>query len=147
MLHCISALYHYRNTADWTRWRHKITAQTQRGPAPRSCIGPRAQVLHWSPHLLGPALHPGKFWFCTAVEDLKKGQKWNWMPSYIFDSIQPRFLHCKHRRFDSLQCVTGLRYPIAQCRHIIQAFLRRAFLLVGNIVTRAVLAKDPFLLR
>jgi len=49
VLHCISALYHYRNTADWTRWRHKITAQTQRGPAPRSCIGPRAQVLHWAP--------------------------------------------------------------------------------------------------
>jgi len=24
--------------------------------APKSYIGPRAQVLHWAPHLLGPAL-------------------------------------------------------------------------------------------
>jgi len=39
VLYCISALYHDRNTFDWTRWLHKITAQ--RGPAPRSCIGPR----------------------------------------------------------------------------------------------------------
>ena len=23
-----------------------------------SCIGPRAQVLHWAPHLLWPALDP-----------------------------------------------------------------------------------------
>jgi len=38
VLYCISALYHDRNTVDWTRWRHKITAQ--RGPAPRSCIEP-----------------------------------------------------------------------------------------------------------
>jgi len=29
-----------------------------------SCIGPRAQVLHWAPHLLGPALFPG----CTACK-------------------------------------------------------------------------------
>jgi len=27
------------STVDWTWWRHKTTAQ--RGPAPRSCIGPR----------------------------------------------------------------------------------------------------------
>jgi len=39
VLHYISALYHDRNTVDWRRWRHKITAQ--RGPAPRSCIRPR----------------------------------------------------------------------------------------------------------
>ena len=39
MLYCISALYHDHNTVDWTQWRHKITAQ--RGPALRSCIGPR----------------------------------------------------------------------------------------------------------
>jgi len=26
-------------TVDWTRWRHKTTAE--KGPAPRSCIGPR----------------------------------------------------------------------------------------------------------
>jgi len=26
------------------------------GTAPRSCIGPRAQVLHWAPHLPGLAL-------------------------------------------------------------------------------------------
>jgi len=39
VLHCVSALCHDRNTVDWTRWRHKITAQ--RGPTPRSCIGPR----------------------------------------------------------------------------------------------------------
>ena len=52
VLYCISALYHHRNTFDWTRWRHKITAQ--RIPAPRSCVEPHAQVLHWA--LLGPAL-------------------------------------------------------------------------------------------
>jgi len=28
------------STVDWKRWRHKTTAQ--RGPAPKSCIGPRA---------------------------------------------------------------------------------------------------------
>jgi len=39
VLYCISALYHNRNTVDWTRCRRKITAQ--RGPASRSCIGPR----------------------------------------------------------------------------------------------------------
>jgi len=39
VLYCIFALYHDRNTVDWTRWRHKIIAQ--RGPALRSCIGPR----------------------------------------------------------------------------------------------------------
>jgi len=43
-----------RNTVDRTRWRRKITAL--RSPAPRSCIEPRVQVLHWAPHLLGPAL-------------------------------------------------------------------------------------------
>jgi len=32
----------------------------QRGTAPRSCIGPRAQVLNWTPHLLGPALSTGE---------------------------------------------------------------------------------------
>jgi len=46
---------------DWKRWHHKITAQ--RGPAPRSCTGPHTQVLHWAPHLLGPALHPGTPFF------------------------------------------------------------------------------------
>jgi len=54
VLHCVSALYHDRNTVDWTRWRLQTTAQ--RDPAPRSCIGHRAQVLDWAPHLLGPAL-------------------------------------------------------------------------------------------
>jgi len=54
MLYCISALYHDHNTVDWIRWRHKITAQ--KGSTPRSCIGPRGLVLHWAPHLLGPAL-------------------------------------------------------------------------------------------
>jgi len=39
VFYCISALYLDRNTVDWTWWRHKIIAQ--RGPAPRSCIGPR----------------------------------------------------------------------------------------------------------
>jgi len=39
VLHCVCALYHDRNAVDRTRWRHKITAH--RGPAPRSCIGPR----------------------------------------------------------------------------------------------------------
>jgi len=38
VLYFISALDYDRNTVDWTRWCHKITAQ--RGPAPRSCIGP-----------------------------------------------------------------------------------------------------------
>jgi len=51
----MSSFYHDRNTVNWTRWRHKITAQW--GPAPRSCIGPCGQVLNWAPHLLGPALH------------------------------------------------------------------------------------------
>jgi len=37
-LYCVFALYHDRNTIDWTRWRHKITSQ--RGPTLRSCIGP-----------------------------------------------------------------------------------------------------------
>jgi len=27
------------STVDWIRWHHRATAQ--RGPAPRSCIGPR----------------------------------------------------------------------------------------------------------
>jgi len=54
VLYRIPALHHDRNTVDWTRWRHKITAQ--RAPAPSSCIGPHTQVLHWAPHLLGPAL-------------------------------------------------------------------------------------------
>ena len=54
MLYCIFALYHDRNTVDWAPWRHKIIAQ--RGPTLRSCIGARAQVLHWAPHLLGHAL-------------------------------------------------------------------------------------------
>jgi len=54
VLYRIPGLYHNSSTVDWTRWRHKITGQ--RGPAPRSCIGPLAQVLHWAPHLLGPAL-------------------------------------------------------------------------------------------
>jgi len=54
VLYCRYVLYHDRNTVDWTWWRHKITAQ--RGPALRSCTGPRVQVLHWAPHLLGPAL-------------------------------------------------------------------------------------------
>jgi len=54
VLNCIPALYHYRNTLDWTRRRHKSTVQ--RDPALRSCIGPRAQGLHWAPHLLGLAL-------------------------------------------------------------------------------------------
>jgi len=53
VLHCVSALYNDRNTVEWTRWRHKITAQ--KDPEPRSCVGPRVQVLHWAPHLLGPA--------------------------------------------------------------------------------------------
>jgi len=38
MLHCISALYHDRNTVDWTRWRHKITAQ--RRPRLSLALGP-----------------------------------------------------------------------------------------------------------
>jgi len=46
MLYCISAVYHDRSTVDWTRWRHKITAQ--RSSAPSSCIGLRAQFLHWA---------------------------------------------------------------------------------------------------
>jgi len=54
VLRCISALNHDPNTVDWTRWRHKITAQ--RGPVPSSCIEPRIQVLHWALHLLEPAL-------------------------------------------------------------------------------------------
>jgi len=58
VLYCIPALYHDRNTVDWTGWRHEITAQT--GPTPRSCIGPRAQILHWAPQpaRAGPVWQP-----------------------------------------------------------------------------------------
>jgi len=37
VLYCISALYHDRNTVDWTRWRRNITAQ--RGPRPGLALG------------------------------------------------------------------------------------------------------------
>jgi len=43
MLHCIFALYHDRNTVDWTRWRHKINAQ--RGPA-SARAGPKEAISH-----------------------------------------------------------------------------------------------------
>jgi len=38
VLYCIFALYNDRNTVDWTRWRHKITAQ--RAPRPGLALGP-----------------------------------------------------------------------------------------------------------
>jgi len=39
------------------------------GPAPRSCIGPRAEVLRWALHLLGPAL-AAPFNFIQATPQL-----------------------------------------------------------------------------
>ena len=89
------------NTVDWTRWLQKITAQ--RGPAPRSCIGPHAQVLHWAPHLLGctwghVTVYPTELRPCNACALLALQWKattqswlyvsvrwntWSWKPSII----------------------------------------------------------------
>jgi len=109
VLHCVSALYHDRDTVDQARWRQKITAQ--RAPRLGLALGPESARA-------GPGANNALFYAQTITKLKKQNDCFNvhrwqvWNPSTLclmlyslrFWFLSKKNYHCSQRNCLFTRC-------------------------------------------